>query len=346
MTEHEQIEYLIFEFLNGKLSEEDETSIKEWVSRSENKSEFERYKRLFEEQRRQVPDHHAIVSREKLKTALLIKFYKSRRKDQYIIHGLLTACLLFTGLFFLYVPKNYHEPDQNFYSGSTTVKTEAGETSSCILPDSTKIWLNEDSEIEYHLLSGNSGKTREVKVRGEVYLDVAKEKKIPFEVLCGNTKIKVYGTQFNVRQREESLQVTLVEGSMAVFKDGIDKISELIPGDQVTLDLKGNLIEKKRMGDLSQVFSWKEGRYEFKDVTLEEVILLMNDIYGVNLTVLDVRLKKQRFRCVIDRKKSLLQTLQILKEATNLDYSINGSDIVLTQIKNVYDRKYRSVNKN
>jgi ferric-dicitrate binding protein FerR (iron transport regulator) len=231
----------------------------------------------------------------------------------------------------VYSPKNNFESDQNYYTGVTTVKTEPGEMSSCILPDSTKIWLNYDSEIQYRLLSEKSGKTREVKVRGEVYFEVAKEKKVPFEVLTENTKIKVYGTQFNVRQRKElELQVTLIEGSMAVFTKNDVKISQLVPGEQLVLNKQGELLSKMKI-DIQQAVLWKEGRCEFKDVTLEAIAYHLNELYGVNIKIQDNALKNERFRCVIDRHKSLLQTLQLLKETTSLSYSIKGSDILLTQ---------------
>lgn len=331
MTEQEQIEYLLFGFLSGKLGRHEEKIIKKWIAESEeNRKEFERYRRIFEEQRRHIPDLDVILSRDKLKTALLQKILRAQKKDRFVIRGL-TTCLILCGLFIVYSPKNNFESDQNYYTGVTTVKTEPGEMSSCILPDSTKIWLNYDSEIQYRLLSEKSGKTREVKVRGEVYFEVAKEKKVPFEVLTENTKIKVYGTQFNVRQRKElELQVTLIEGSMAVFTKNDVKISQLVPGEQVVLNKQGELLSKMKI-DIQQAVLWKEGRCEFKDVTLEAIAYHLNELYGVNIKIQNNALKNERFRCVIDRHKSLLQTLQLLKETTSLSYSIKGSDILLTQ---------------
>ncbi|MGV8090541.1 MAG: FecR family protein [Mangrovibacterium sp.] len=331
MTEQEQIEYLLFGFLYGKLGKHEEKIIREWIAESEeNRKEFERYRRIFEEQRRHIPDLDVILSREKLKTTLLQKILRTQRKDRLIIRGMVT-CLILCGLFIVYSPKSNFKSEQNDYAGATIVKTEPGQMSSCILPDSTKIWLNYDSEIQYRLLSEKSGKTREVKVRGEVYFDVAKEKKVPFEVLTENTKIKVYGTQFNVRQRKDlGLQVTLIEGSMAVFTKEDVKISQLIPGEQLVLNKQGELLSKMKV-DIQRAILWKEGRYEFKDVTLEEIAYHLNELYGVHIEIQNSALKDERFRCVIDRHKSLLQTLQILKETTNMSYSINGSDILLTK---------------
>ena len=331
MTEKEQIEYLLFEFLNGKLDNKNEKYIKNWIGESlQNKKEFERYKRIFDEQRRHFPDQDVILSREKLKNTLLQQFFYRKKKDQQIISGLAFLMVIFFGLFIGYSPVFNPADDLSLYAGKTTIETQIGEMSSCILPDSTKIWLNYNSKIQYQVAESTSGKIRQVQVTGEAFFDVAKNKKIPFEVYTSGTKVKVYGTQFNVKQRSEDLEVTLIEGSMAVFTKDNVKVSQLVPGDQVKLDKEGQLISKQLI-DVSQIMLWKEGRYEFKDVTLEKIIMHLNELYDVNIMIENSKLKNERFRCVIDRRKSLLQTLQILKETTNLNYEINGSDILLTK---------------
>jgi ferric-dicitrate binding protein FerR (iron transport regulator) len=332
MTKKEKLEYLLYEFLYGKLGGHDKKLINEWISaNSENKKEFERCKRIFEEQKRYIPDSDVIVSREKIKTALLYKFFKTKKRDRFVISGLATS-LVICGLFIGFYSESFGGSNNIYHTGTTVVKTESDERSSCVLSDGTKIWLNHDSEIKYRFLSEGLKKIREVKVQGEVYFDVAKQRKIPFEVITENTRIKVYGTQFNVKQKKDrNLQVTLVEGSMAVFTKEEDiKIFQLEPGDQVVLSRQGELLLKREV-DIKQAALWKEGRYEFKDVTLKDIVDHLNEIYSVNIRFKHNKLKDEHFRCVIDRHKSLLQTLEILKETTNLSYSIKGPDIVLIQ---------------
>lgn len=331
MTQNEQLEFLIYIFLYGELDPEKEAYLKKWIAESDqNKKEFERYKKILEEQRRHFPDQKVILSREKLKDTLLQYFTVKKKNDHRLIRGLSIAILIVSGLFIGQTSLVYPEMDMELYAGITSIETDAGETSSCILPDSTKIWLSHKTKIQYQITERNSNKIRQVKIDGDAFFDVAKKKEIPFEVLAGNTRIKVYGTQFYVNRRKDDLEITLVEGSMAVFKKNDDKISQLVPGDQVILDKQGNLLKKQSV-DVTQIMLWKEGKYEFKDVTLEEIVLHLNKLYSVNITIKCNKLKKERFRCVIDRKKSLLQTLQILKATITLNYTINGSDILLTK---------------
>ena len=64
------------------------------------------------------------------------------------------------------------------------------------LSDSTRVWLNADSRLEYPLAF--SGNMREVKLKGEAYFEVVKNAEAPFVVKTDLGDIKVLGTQFNV----------------------------------------------------------------------------------------------------------------------------------------------------
>lgn len=332
MTENEQIEYLLFGYLKGNLDKTQKGFIEKWIAESEkNQKEFERYKRIFTEQQRHFPDQEVILSREKIKNILLQRLFTNKKRDKRVISSLSFALVTLVGIFTGYSPFVSSTKDVDLFAGITTIQTGQGETTICVLPDSTKIWLNYKSKIEYQIANEANEKTRQIKIVGEAFFDVAKTKNIPFEVITENTKIRVYGTQFNVRQREKDLVVTLVEGSMAVFTNNDDKkVSQLVPGDQVILNKEGKLLSKQTI-DTSRVSFWTEGKYEYKNVTLKEIVRDLNEIYGFNIVIKNNKLNDERYRFVIDHKKSLLQTLQFLKETTNLNYSINGTDIILTK---------------
>lgn len=332
MTENEQIEYLLFGYLKGNLDKTQKGFIEKWMAESEkNQKEFERYKRIFTEQQRHFPDKEVILSREKIKNILIQRLFTNKKRDKRIITSLSFALVTLVGVFAGYSPFVSSLKDVDILVGITTIQTGQGETTICVLPDSTKVWLNYKSKIEYQIANEANGKIRRIKIAGEVFFDVAKRKEIPFEVITENTKIKVYGTKFNIKQREEDLVVTLVEGSMAVFTNKEEKkVSQLVPGDQVILNKEGKLLSKQTI-NTSHVSFWREGKYIYKDVTLKEIVKDLNEIYGFNIVVKNNTLNKERYRFVIDRKKSLLQTLQSLKETTHLNYYINGTDILLTK---------------
>ena len=93
-----------------------------------------------------------------------------------------------------------------------TLFVPAGQRAQITLQDGTQVWLNAQSTLTYP--SHFSRKNREVKITGEAFFDVAKDRKKPFIVSTQNVHVKVLGTQFNVYSYPGAgyIQTDLVEG--------------------------------------------------------------------------------------------------------------------------------------
>ncbi|WP_026711432.1 FecR family protein [Flavobacterium filum] len=87
-----------------------------------------------------------------------------------------------------------------------------GATTEFLLPDNSTVLLNSGSEIEYK--KWNWDNERKLKLNGEAFFKVAKGKK--FEVATELGKVTVLGTQFNVKNRNNRLDVTCFEGKVQV----------------------------------------------------------------------------------------------------------------------------------
>jgi transmembrane sensor len=87
-----------------------------------------------------------------------------------------------------------------------------GTTTEFSLPDNSTVLLNSGSEIEYKKWNWNN--ERKLKLNGEAYFKVAKGKK--FEVGTDLGTVTVLGTQFNVKNRDNRLDVTCFEGKVQV----------------------------------------------------------------------------------------------------------------------------------
>jgi len=103
-----------------------------------------------------------------------------------------------------------------------------------VLEDGTVVFINADSEISYPI--SFQGKSRKIFLhRGEAYLEVAKSDK-QFEIATENTRIRVYGTKFNVSHySQDIIQTVLIEGSLGI---SLNNINETIihPGELITLN--------------------------------------------------------------------------------------------------------------
>lgn len=79
---------------------------------------------------------------------------------------------------------------------ATIVRTATGNNTRILLPDSSVVWLNSNSTLEYPTAFGNT--SRDVVLKGEAFFDVRKGSK-PFIVKTDNISVQVKGTKFNVQ---------------------------------------------------------------------------------------------------------------------------------------------------
>ena len=84
------------------------------------------------------------------------------------------------------------------------------------LTDGSTVWLQSGSTLAYD--SSFGAESRNVKLRGEGFFDIAKDPERPFTVEISGLKVRVHGTRFNIRTLPASGEVliSLLEGSVAL----------------------------------------------------------------------------------------------------------------------------------
>lgn len=159
-----------------------------------------------------------------------------------------------------------------------------GKRSEIVLADGTKVWLNSGSSIEFP--SAFTGETRQLFLSGEIYVEVAPDKKRPFIVHTPDYKVKAYGTQFNVSAyATSSSSVILVEGSVGV-QAGETKEVMLSPNEQAIYTVSTETFETKSV-DVLAYTSWKDGYLTFNDTPMTEVLKQIERYYNLSFDLDD-----------------------------------------------------------
>jgi ferric-dicitrate binding protein FerR (iron transport regulator) len=182
-----------------------------------------------------------------------------------------------------------------------------GSRSEVLLPDGTKVRLNAGSSLDYP--KQFNGKTREVKLIGEAYFDVAKDSAKPFFVHTKAFTIKVTGTVFNVRaySDEDSAVASLIHGSVEVqFDKNKDNIIMLRPNEKLTVAMpavrpdenknaipenhsKEEKIYVKRgaittMNDSTIAeTAWVQNKLAFKNISFEKIAASLEKWFGADI---------------------------------------------------------------
>ncbi|MDR1098762.1 MAG: FecR domain-containing protein, partial [Tannerella sp.] len=174
--------------------------------------------------------------------------------------------------------------------GEKTIRMDAGKTemnklivpygkrSRLEFPDGTKAWLNSGSVLEFP--SSFKGKTREVSLKGEMYVEVAKDHDRSFYVNTPDFQVRVYGTKFNISSYENTdvQSVVLVEGSVSVkaaFRE------ELFIEPDEMLVRQNNTMEKSRV-DVTRYISWKDGYLQLDKTPVAEVLKQVERYYNLS----------------------------------------------------------------
>jgi transmembrane sensor len=156
--------------------------------------------------------------------------------------------------------------------------TAVGERQTLSIADGSKIHLNTASRVEVDL----NERQRTIRLlSGEALFEVARDPARPFVVEVAGTRVRVLGTAFNVRVRDQFVEVAVTEGLVAVGDVQIAAGSSVIvaPGslEQVSRDDEG---VRRRV-------SWRYGVIELKGETLAQAVEEFNRYRTRKLVIAD-----------------------------------------------------------
>ncbi|MDB5086747.1 MAG: FecR family protein [Mucilaginibacter sp.] len=170
-----------------------------------------------------------------------------------------------------------------------TINTKQGERKTLVLVDGTKIWLSPSSSLEYpDQLKGN---LREVKLEGEAFFEVAKDKKHPFVVHSGRMDTRVVGTSFNIQsfKAQTNSTVTVVTGIVKVTAKGLSNVGPqtvvLKPNHQSQFNkINGSLISIN-YPNASQMLSRKDGILNYDGAPVQDVVGDFSRYYKIPIEI-------------------------------------------------------------
>jgi len=208
-----------------------------------------------------------------------------------------------------------------------TLTTPRGGQYQVVLEDGTKIWLNSASSISYP--DKFTGNERHVKLTGEAYFEVAKNKEKPFYVDINNVQVRVLGTHFNIAayNNDDNITTTLLEGSVRVTKN--DGVGLLVPGQQAVVMNNANDIQVSA-ADVEQAVAWKNGYFVFNDENITDIMKKVSRWCDVDIEYRG-NIKDQRFGGIYDRSKSIAELLNHLEKIGNIHFEIEERRIIVME---------------
>jgi transmembrane sensor len=325
----EIVEYqnLIMKFLSEEISEAELVKLKLWIENNkENRKLFDEINEIWRETN--IGTKHNYFNPEKAWEILSIKLGLGKSRDssvkvvsknfyRILISAASVACILALGGMSLYL--GLKSSIKHMAGPITIVATNEGEKSHIYLSDSTKVYLNSGSRLEY---DGQFNiKDRVVKLNGEAYFEVQTNPEKPFIVQTGKVKVTASGTRFNVfsYDNENRVETTLEEGKLEVSVIGKES-SNVTPGHQVVY-FKDSQEIKILTAAPDTYTSWIENKLRFYDTPFEEVMRTISRRYNVKIEIKNRDLLNLTYSATfID--ESIEEIMKYLEKVSPITYKI------------------------
>ena len=197
--------------------------------------------------------------------------------------------------------------------------TERAEYKYILLPDSTQVWLNAGSTLEYPDHFDPS--IREVTLSGEAYFDVKHAAEHPFIIHTGDIETTVLGTAFNINAYadRQNIRVSVSRGKVRVSR-GNQMVAMLLKNQEIKINRHQNATAEKVLTSNS-VAAWQQGNMVYDDEILGEIIADLQRVYNVDIQINDNKMRSLLVTTSFRRELGIGQALEILCKLTDTHLS-------------------------
>lgn len=264
------IDTIISNKLSGtKLSDSQEKILEKWLSSEDNYLIFKDLEKVW-----QLSGNLSFKMQVNLETEW-INFKNIQKKQQskklyFTISALAASVILLIGLFFLSPKKSivykYSQDNKHF-----------------ILPDSSDVWLNKKSSIEFSKTFGK--KDRNIYLKGEAFFKVRKGN-IPFIVnTSNNVSAKVLGTSFNIKKDlNNKVHLQVLSGLVEFGNFSTQQLLKVKKGNEAIYFENTDKLTSSTLKNANKV-SWATGNFYFNENSLSEVVKLLENYLLIEIDI-------------------------------------------------------------
>lgn len=220
--------------------------------------------------------------------------------------------------------------------GSKERTTAYGKKEQLLLPDESVITLNGNTNIRYSR-TWRSDKPREIWMSGEAFFEVKHvavknrlQESDSFHVHVGGLNLTVLGTRFNVKSRRALTEISLLDGSLRIRKEGPGGFERIMkPGDAFVYDSTLNSLagsEKKASGNSA----WTQNELALDGYTMQEILHILQDTYGYEIRLNSPELAGKRMTGTIPAQ-SAEDILLVLRQVFDIKIEENGKHLTISQ---------------
>jgi len=357
-----EIKEKLYLFVTGELDENEHKEVFDWISSSPANRQY--YYGLRAALR--AAEYYRTETKydiERIRSSLNKRIdlaVEGRKTDFRILFRVAASLLLLVTTYIVFQGIRDHKAGQAEAVIYNTIESPFGSRARVYLPDSTHVVLNAGSTLKYPVDFIGTDR-REVLLSGEGFFEVRESRSSEFVVKVGDIEITALGTAFNVKAYPEEalIEATLVEGLLRINRGDNQKGAVILrPNEKVTLikeeegiirgpagpaagqgtvPAQPQRIPVKDVQIQSRIdpvldISWKDREWVIRGKTMEELSVMLERRYNVEIVLCDEQVGSFRFSGTL-KDETLEQVLYALRSTAPVDYDIDGKKVVLTENK-------------
>ena len=318
----DQYSELMAKYFSGESTEEERIQLMNWVEeKEENKALFEDHQAVWAllespaEPSFEINVEKAWETVEKTMEPPILELAKSTEKPLWSIRKfVLRVAAVF--LLSLIVGYAWMEWQKETPPAMVEIQTGEEEKKEIELPDGSKVWLNENTSIQY----AEGFTPRQITLEGEAFFDVEKLDQQSFEIFSGEARTLVLGTAFNVRAypKESKIEVTVERGKVALDHQGDTRKSVLLTAGNTGVFNKSEQAVRKRKNKGVNAAAWKNRKLEFSNTKMKDVIESLERYFDISINAENPAILNCHFTGQYQNPK-IEQIMDIIKFVLNVD---------------------------
>lgn len=203
--------------------------------------------------------------------------------------------------------------------------TQKGERKTFPLADGSIVYLNSGSKLTYPKIFAES--TREVEIEGEAYFKVSQDKERPFIVKSGKMITVVTGTEFNVRYRNNKVNVVVAKGSVKTLNVNSNQSFDLSKGQMISFSERLGFSTPKR-ANLNHYLAWRNNKFSFERTPLKDVMEEIERYYDIKVSYSSESDRSKLLTGIFDTD-SLDQIFSIISLTLDVNIDYKGNNVVI-----------------
>jgi transmembrane sensor len=315
--EKSDFDLLMERYVTGKVSEQERVKIEAWLDAmgAEDNTDLELSKeeedRIFRKLTSSITTVEDVVA---------LKPKRKTRPDQWMIR--IAASLVIVSLVSYAV---WYFTMSSKYQLEVVAKNGVEKI---ILNDGSLVWLRGESKVLYYEKPDEGA--RYTTFQGEALFEVAKDASHPFIVQCGEVKVSVLGTSFNIKTGVDQVELTVLTGKVNLSSAANTAGVDVLPQEKIIYKNNGEF-EKFSTSpqEITSLTVNTDYNMQFTNTGMDEVVNRLESKFNVSVKLSDKRIRNCKITMDFT-DQSLEKSLQLISEVLDVTYSVQDKTVTLT----------------